>query len=145
MVIDCESIEKHLELLRNFVAGVIKAKNKLSVDEIKKNLDSQSMIAYPLIQAVQSCLDIGNHIVSELNLRRADSYAEVFEILTEENIMSVEISNKLMGFVRLRNQITHLYGKVDWEKIYLYIDSDINIFNAFEKEIVTFLENNSKT
>lgn len=54
----------------------------------KKDRDLQSIILFNLIQAIQSCIDVGTHIIADMELGSPETLAEVFEILSENKIIS---------------------------------------------------------
>ena len=144
MVIDYESINKHLQLVRKYVGEIINWKEGLTKKLFKNTLSRQYSIAFAFFQSVQNCLDIGNHIISELNLERAESSKEVFNILASEKIISEKTKTEFYDFIEIRNRVVHIYGKVNVEEIYDVIKNKLDNFLYFEKEIVKFLKKRKK-
>jgi len=140
MVLDSESINKHLDLLRQFVAKLLRERKDLTLRELKINYKRQYLILHLLQMAIQSCLDIGNHIISESSLHRPEEASEVFLILGENKIIPLRLTEAMVRLAKLRNLIVHLYWKIDWGKIYSVLKKELGNFNLFEKYIVKFLQ-----
>lgn len=66
--------------------------------------------------AIEESLNIGNHLVSGLGLRRADTYREIFQVLEETKILTSELSKDLQQFATFRNRLVHLYWKISDEE-----------------------------
>lgn len=66
--------------------------------------------------AIEESLNIGNHLVSGLGLRRADTYREIFQVLEEARILTSELSKELQQFATFRNRLVHLYWKISDEE-----------------------------
>lgn len=61
---------------------------------------------------IEECLNIGNHIICGLNLKRTDTYKEIFIRLKEAKIISKNLKEKMLDFTTMRNRLVHLYWKV---------------------------------
>lgn len=140
MVLDLGSINKHLDLLRQFVGKLLEERKDLTLKELKTSYRRQYLILHLLQMGVQSCLDIGNHIISESSMRRPEEASEVFLILGENKIIPSGLTEAMVRLAKLRNLIVHLYWKIDWEKIYSVLTEELNNFNLFEKHVIKFLQ-----
>jgi len=88
---------------------------------------------------VEECLNIGNHIICGLNLKRADTYKEIFIRLREAKIISEDLEKKMLDFTTLRNRLVHLY----WQFTKKELDEklkDIDCFRRFTKQILRVIE-----
>jgi uncharacterized protein YutE (UPF0331/DUF86 family) len=61
----------------------IREKRSVTVDEFLRDLDRQESILFNLQMAIQSCIDIAAHIISDEELGVAGSTNEMFYILQE--------------------------------------------------------------
>ncbi len=140
MVLDRDSINKHLELLRRYVSDLIDFSQTISLEELQDERKKQYMVLYPITMAIQSCVDIANHIIAERSFRRPEENTEVFKILAEKGILEVDFANELKNMVKFRNLAIHLYWKVDMEKVFDILKSHLDDFSKFEKYIVEYIE-----
>jgi uncharacterized protein YutE (UPF0331/DUF86 family) len=68
--------------------------------------------------AIQSCIDITAHIISDEELGVAGSTNEMFYILQENGYLSSELTEKMVAAVAFHNLIVHEYGNVDLKKVF---------------------------
>jgi uncharacterized protein YutE (UPF0331/DUF86 family) len=73
---------------------------------------------YHLQTAIEGCLRLGNHVISDKMFARAETYADVFRVLGENELISRELSSRLMEMARFRNKIVHLYWEIDDSSVF---------------------------
>lgn len=78
--------------------------------------------------SIECLLDIGNHVIADRGYRKPESYAEVFDILAEENVISRELLQELAGMAAFRNVLVHDYLKLDLEKVYRLVRDKRQVF-----------------
>lgn len=71
-----------------------------------------------LHMAIEACLDIANHIISYEGLREPTSNQDLFIVLGEANIISMEMVAKLKKMAQFRNVIVHDYIRINPEIVY---------------------------
>ncbi|MFH1776949.1 MAG: DUF86 domain-containing protein [Candidatus Omnitrophota bacterium] len=144
MVLDLPAINKHLELLRGYVADIIEMKREVTLDELKKDKHKQYQILFPLQVAIQSCIDIAMHFIAELSLKRPETNSEIFFILSQEKIVLKDLAERMTAMVKFRNLLVHIYWKIDLDKVYAILQDGLDDFTKFEKAVVRFLESKDK-
>ena len=107
-------IASKLESLRRCLDRITSKKPK-SLDQLLEDIDMQDILALNLERSIQLCVDIANHILSNLDDSPAMSMAESFERLSEKEIISIELAGNLRRAVGFRNLSVHAYDKIDWE------------------------------
>lgn len=120
-------IEKALNILEDY-----KTEKK---EEVISDLKALGSIKYYLILAIESCVDISNHIIAKKHLGVPESYSDCFKILGDNGIIPKALSEKLIDMTRFRNLLVHLYWKVDDGKIYEILKSELDDINKFIKQI----------
>jgi uncharacterized protein YutE (UPF0331/DUF86 family) len=103
-------IESKLERLRQH-AGVTK-------EAFLQDADLQDIVLHNLQLAIQACIDLGAHIVSDEGWGSPGSFSEVFRKLEEHGVISKELSEHLVEMVGFRNRIVHGYEDVDLSIVY---------------------------
>ncbi|TET61742.1 MAG: DUF86 domain-containing protein [Promethearchaeota archaeon] len=88
---------------------------------------------------INICIDIGNHIVSLNNIERPEIFSDIIKILAKHNVISEELSTRLIKMVRFRNLLGHFYLEIDNEIIYNILQNDIKDFNSFREAILAKL------
>lgn len=124
----CNAIEHHLARIRE--------KRQVDLDLFLKDLDRQESILFNFHIAIQNCIDIAAHVVSEKELGIAGSTNELFYLLEENGIIDHGLTERLVRAVGFRNLIVHEYGKVDLEIVYRAAWESIEDLREFMRAIV---------
>jgi len=112
-----ELIAARLERLRDYVK-TLKAIQKYDLNSFKNDVFVHATAERYLQLAIECILDIGNHIISDRAFRKPDTYAEIFEILAENKVITKRLLKELEGMVAFRNILVHDYLRVDLDKVY---------------------------
>jgi len=116
-------IERHLKR--------IESKGSITLDEFLNDADLQDIFLFNLQVAIQNCIDMASHIISDENMGIAGSTSEIFYLLQENNYINAELTGKVIAAVGLRNLLVHEYGNLDLKKVYKIIQGDINDLREF--------------
>ncbi|MCI2430524.1 DUF86 domain-containing protein [Candidatus Acetothermia bacterium] len=90
---------------------------------------------------IQAMLDIGNHLIAGLLLKKPEGYRQVFEILVQNGILSAEFLPKAQALAGLRNLLIHEYFEIDRARLYEEAKQGLPDFERFCEAIVRFLQN----
>jgi len=96
-----------------------------------QDIDRQESILFNLQMAIQNCIDIAAHIVSEEGLGVPGSTNEMFYLLEENEYLNNELTEKMVKAVGFRNLIVHEYGKIDLEQVFEVAQEDITDLNEY--------------
>ena len=97
--------------------------------------DCQQLVVFIFQLAVQNCVDIAAHIVSEKGYGVPGSVNELFYMLEEKGHLSREMTEKMVAAVGFRNLIVHEYGRIDLERMYEIASKDIEDLREYLKEL----------
>lgn len=111
-MVDKALLYRKLEKIENYLK-LVRAKKDPGVRLFKDDKELQSIILFNLIQSIQSCIDIGTHIISDSGWTMPGTQAGVFETLAKEKIISPAMSRKMIQMAGFRNRIVHEYEEVD--------------------------------
>jgi uncharacterized protein YutE (UPF0331/DUF86 family) len=101
----------------------------------------EHVYALHLLQtAIQAIIDIGTHLVSGMNLGRLEAYRDIARLLVQEQIIPADLGPKLEKMIGLRNLIIHEYLRLDLERIYQIVHSELEDLAQFAQHITEFLE-----
>ena len=121
------AIEHHLARIRE--------KRQVDIQAFLKDLDRQESILFNLQMAIQNCIDIAAHIVSEEEFGIPGSTNELFYFLEENGIIDPGLTEKMVHAVGFRNLIVHEYGKTDMEIVYRTARDDIEDLREFMRNV----------
>jgi len=127
-----EIIEMHLQLIEGRLRD-LKAKQPLSKELFLADPTSQGAVTYWLVQAVESCIQIGTTIVTSRKLPRSETYKDIFRTLYHQGIISESLKEELVGLVGFRNLAVHLYWKVDPEALFRVLQSGVGHIEEFAR------------
>lgn len=114
----------------------IRVKRVVSLEGFLADLDCQESILFNLQMAVQNCIDIAAHIISEEELGIAGSTNEMFYILQEKGYLSPELTENMVAAVGFRNLVVHEYGNIELRQVYQIAHQDIDDMERFLKAII---------
>lgn len=115
----------------------IKAKRSVKLKEFLGDLDIQESILFNLQMAVQNCIDIAAHIISDDELGVAGSTSEMFYMLQENGYLTPELTEKMVAAVGFRNLVIHEYGKIDLRRVYQIAHQDVDDLEEYLRVIFT--------
>ena len=102
--------------------------------------DKRSSAKYNFVIAIESAIDICNHVISQNSYRIPDDYADTFQILGEQGVFETDFINDLKEMAKFRNRLIHIYMEVDNEQVYNILLTRLDDFNTFLDRIAIFLK-----
>ena len=114
----------------------ISDKSNVDVEIFKSDLDRQESVLFNMQMAIQNCIDIAAHIVSEEGYGVPGSSNEMFYMLEENGLLEPALTEKMVKAVGLRNLIVHEYGKIDLDQIYQISQKEIRDLKDFIKSLL---------
>ncbi|HEX6983707.1 MAG TPA: DUF86 domain-containing protein [Balneolaceae bacterium] len=126
-------IEAKIDALRRCTQR-IEEKRPDSVEQLISDLDLQDILSVNLKRAVQLYIDIGTHIISDMNIEAPKTMAETFVILQKQNILSKGTAERMGKSVGFRNIAVHSYQKINWEIVFNICHKNLSDFKNFTRE-----------
>ncbi len=121
------SVQRHLN-------RVIEKRNT-DIQIFLKDIDRQESILFNLQMAIQNCIDIAAHIISEESFGVPGSTNEMFYLLEENGYVGTELTEKMVKAVGFRNLIVHEYGKVELQHVFEIAQNNIEDLNEYLRSI----------
>jgi len=138
-MIDKEKIES----LFNELDKYLKELNELSSLPVSEYLSNSRNVysgRYLLQIAVETCINIGNHIISRQELGVPKEYADTFRILQSNNIIPLQLLETLVLMTRFRNRVVHLYWDIDDKLVFEIIKNNYKDFTKFRTAVLKYLK-----
>ncbi len=142
-MIDKQKIENLFRELDTY----LKELNELSILSEEDYLSNSRNVysgRYLLQISIETCINIGNYIISKENLGIPKDYADTFRIMQSNSIISENLLKKLILMTRFRNRLVHLYWDVDDKLVFEIIRNDVEDFIKYRNEVLDYLKADTK-
>ncbi len=137
-----ERVLDHLKRLNQYRLRLLEMK-QLTREEFLKDDMRQAAVERLLHLAIESCLNIGNRIVSlsqfETPVETPETYADVFKALHQIGAVDEEFSLRLVEMANFRNRLVHAYWDLDKEAVYQILQNCVDDFQFFQEKTIAFL------
>ncbi len=131
---------KRLTIIQNY-NRILTQKLALPQEEFLSNADHYLTTERVLHLISEAMIDIGNHIVSRQQLGKPESYSQIFQLLGEHGVITVDLGKKLAAFAGLRNILVHDYIGLDRSQLYEDAQRNKGDILEFIKQIQQFVNN----
>ncbi len=135
-MIDTHLIVSKADKVERCLKRILK-KRAVTLEKFLSDIDRQESILFNLQMAIQNCIDIAAHIVSDEDLGVAGSTNELFYFLQDNDYLSLNMTEKMVAAVGFRNLVVHEYEIVDLKRVYQIIQKDIFDLKNYIKEVLT--------
>jgi len=141
-----ERIKEHLKRLNRYYLQLVDIR-QVSYEDFVNNEINRAAAERVLQIAIESCLNIGNRLISllqfEKSVRTPESYADIFVIMRNLNIIDSAFLDRLVEMAKFRNRLVHLYWEMDSEVTYRILHENIDDLKKFQEVVVDFLNKRS--
>src|SRR5437879_12855951 len=110
---DREVIEHKLESLRRCLQRVAE-KCPSDPDKLGRDHDLQDIVTLNLSRAVQLCVDLGAHLIADLDVSPPDTMGQTFDVLAHADVIPEHLAQQLKKVVGFRNIAVHHYEESEW-------------------------------
>lgn len=135
---DRELILRKLDLLREY-GGQLAEYRGLTAKKYRIDWKVQRIVERTLQLMIETCLDIGQHIIADSGMRTPTSSADIFEVLGENRILSRKTVARIKDMAKFRNLVVHQYERIDPEIVVGIVKRRRGDFRTFEREILKHL------
>ena len=136
---DPNTIHNRLGLLNEYLSQ-LEEMQKLSENEFLADFRNYNTVERLLQLAIETCIDTGNHLVARNSWGKPSNYREIFQILTEQGVLSENLGEKFQDIVGFRNILVHHYFRIDRRIVYRILQEDLGYFEEFAKTIISSLK-----
>ncbi len=136
---DRDVVLNKLESLRRCVKR-IEDKTPSTSERLVDDFDLQDIIVLNLERAVQLCVDIGLHIISDLEMPAPETMTRTFEALERAGCLSRVVAERMTKAVGFRNTAVHAYQEIDWQIVYAIITKHLDDFRDFTRQVLALMD-----
>jgi uncharacterized protein YutE (UPF0331/DUF86 family) len=134
-MVDRRIISEKVDMVEKSAKRVINRRGE-TLSEFSDDEDRQDSVVLHLMQAIQGCIDLASHIVSDEELGLAASTRDFFYILSDNKVITAELREKMIRAVGFRNLSAHEYAKLDLVQVYEIATNGIKDLEEFVGVIV---------
>lgn len=113
--------------------------SKLTQEDFISDPDKIGSSKYHFIVAIESCIDMCNHVIARNGYRVPEDYADTFKVMAEVGAFDTDFSDDLRNMAKFRNRLVHLYWQVDDQQVYDIIRNRLDDFKKFLDSTSMFL------
>ena len=113
----------------------VKKHSKPSVDELEGDRDASELVAYNLMLAIQTCVDVANHVIADEGWPAPRTTGEAFARLAEHGAIPSALALALRSAVGFRNVIVHGYAGLDLRPLHRAATSGVDEIEAFARSV----------
>ena len=117
-MVEKDVLIKRLTYLEGYLQDLTEVNKNYTWEQFSSDKIIRRYVERTLHMAVGACLDIANHIISYEGMREPKSNQDVLVVLGEDNIISLELVERLKKMAQFRNVIVHDYIRVNPEIVY---------------------------
>ncbi|MCF7917018.1 MAG: DUF86 domain-containing protein [Candidatus Omnitrophica bacterium] len=142
-MIDYKIIAPKLENLKQYVT-YLKDYKKHPLEDLKKDHTLSGAVLRYLQLAIEASLDMGEMLISGLNLKKPEEARQIILILAEAEIIPKDFGQRFAPVAGLRNILVHEYAEIDLARIHNYLQNNLADFDLFARKVAQFLKENNK-
>ena len=132
-------VTNRISKLREYLK-VLKELQKASFEEFVSNPRIRYSAERCLHLAIECAINIGNHIISALQLRKPEEYHDIALILEENGVIPSGFAEEFVKMIRFRNILVHDYVGLDISRVYTFLQERLADFELFIEYITKFLK-----
>lgn len=137
--LDRARVNNQLRRLEEYLDRLLDIRSRGKEDLLRDDLLRGAAERYLQI-AIETVLNVGNHIIAVRGLRLPEDYADIFRILGEAGIMSESLVPRFVEMARFRKRLVHLYWEVEKEQVWKILENDMGDFAAFQSLVLSLLK-----
>ena len=138
-MVDSGIILKRIGKIRKCVANLDTITRKHSKEEFLADEMLKAAAERNVQVAIQSILDICNHIVADMKLEVPDEEKQAFQIMAAHQLISQALADTLGSMAGMRNVLVHEYLEIDHDRLYSVMTNRISDFEELITAVVKLL------
>ena len=138
MTLDVDVVRSRCGEIEESVARLVQLA-ALSREQFLADRDSQDIACYRLLVGIESALALCYHVVTRRLRKVPDDYAACFATLSDAGLVAQDLSDRLQKMARFRNLLVHIYWKLDYNRVYDIVRSDLGDLRSFASAMAALL------
>jgi uncharacterized protein YutE (UPF0331/DUF86 family) len=136
-VVNVKRILNKISFIQQHLARV-RLQKDCTLDEFLSDFNRQDIVCFNLIQAIQGCADLANHLVSAQGWGIPGSYSESIEILVKEKVITPQQGETYRKMIAFRNRLVHEYAETNFTEVYEIMTTQLDDLDRFVEAISNY-------
>ena len=132
-------VERQLQLINEYL-DFLQEIRSLSEEEFALSRKDFHSAERCLQLAIECLINIGNHIISDQGWRAPKDYADIFKVLAENNIITVDVVT-LKQMVQFRNRLVHMYCDIEPKVLWQIIQDELGDIERCARNLAKYTQN----
>lgn len=111
-----------------------------SIEDFTSDFKIRGAVERYLQVSIECIVDIGNEIISSLQLQRPERYRDIPYILAEAKIIPKTFAETIASMIGFRNLLVHDYASINLNLVHEFLQTKLPDFEDFTKYIAKWLE-----
>jgi uncharacterized protein YutE (UPF0331/DUF86 family) len=122
--------------------GRVRVHRRGSAAELAADRDGSDLVAFNLMLAVQTCLDVASHVIADEGWPPAGTLAESFHRLAQHGVITAATDDALGRAASFRNVVAHGYGRVVADLLFAAATDGVHDLERFAHEVAGWIARN---
>ncbi len=136
-MVDRDVLSRKLSRLRQYAAD-LKAAGDITWSVYQNDIRAKAFVERYLHLAIESVIDIANHVISFQGWREPEGYRDIFAVLHEKGIIPEQDLKAFQQMASFRNMLVHRYERSDNETVFGLFKNRIDEFDRFSELVKTW-------
>jgi len=118
----------------------LKELRAVSLEDFTRDFKVRGAAERYLQVSIECVVDVGNEIISSLQLQRPERYRDIPFILAESKIFPRAFAETIASMIGFRNLLVHDYASINVSLVYEFLQERLPDFESFIRYIAKWLE-----
>lgn len=118
--------------------GELRSMQALSREEFLNDVWKQRAVERMFENAIQACTDLSQHVATADFGYDGETGRGAVDVLVDHGVVDDATGAKLSDAVGFRNVLAHEYGHVDPERVYDYLQHDLQVYDEFGRQVAAW-------
>ena len=137
-MVRAEIIRKRMNRLDEYLT-ILKKLKQYSFKEFTENPERYGSAERFLHLAIETVIDMGNHVIADSELGVVNWYSDIPKILAEKEFISSELEEKWISMIGFRNTLVHEYIDIDRKIVFDVLQNNIKDLEDLKRAFAQFL------
>lgn len=142
--VDKDIIMAKLSKLQQYL-NYLKELRKSSFEDFMGDFKITGAVERYLQVSMECMIDIGNEIISSLQLQRPEQYRDIPYILARSRVVPERFADTMASMIGFRNLLVHDYATINLKLVYEFLQTKLTDFEEFIRHVVEWLKETLKT
>ena len=133
-----EVIRRRLQKMDEYLT-ILDGLRRYELSEFLANPERYGSAERFLQLAIEALLDVGSHVIAELELGAIETYGDIPRILAENGYVDPELAKRWTRMIGFRNILVHEYLDVDRGIVYKVLQHQLGDLRALKQALSQFL------